>query len=275
MAGFSDDDAPITVRLPGGMLLPAQLEAIAVATARFASSTMELTRPGNLRVGGVGDPDAFAEAIADAGLLPSTRVRNVLASPLTGRLGGNADVRDLVWDLDDAIQTSATLAELPDGFWFGIDDGRGDVSGLRADVGAHLLDDTTAALLVSGVDTGVRTTDVVPSLIEAAELVLDGRRWATTEVTWPAITRPPVGWIEQDDGRVALGAGVPLGMLTSRVGEYLAAVDAPLVLTPWRSVLVCDLDEGVADAALRVLAPMGLIFDETSPWLAADHPGDR
>ncbi len=40
-----------------------------------------------------------------------------------------------------------------------------------------------------------------------------------------------------------------------------------MVITPWRSVLVCDLDEGVADVALRVLAPMGLVFDENSPWL--------
>ena len=77
-----------------------------------------------------------------------------------------------------------------------------------------------------------------------------------------------MGWIEQDDGRIALGAAVPLGVLRPRVAEYLAAIEAPLVVTPWRSVLVCDLDEGVADAALRVLAPLGLVFDENSPWLA-------
>jgi len=41
-----------------------------------------------------------------------------------------------------------------------------------------------------------------------------------------------------------------------------------MAITPWRSVLVFDLDEGVADAALRVLAPMGLVFDENSPWLS-------
>ncbi len=76
-----------------------------------------------------------------------------------------------------------------------------------------------------------------------------------------------MGWISQDDGRIALGAAVPLGVLQARVAEYLAAIDAPMVITPWRSVLVCDLDEGVADAALRVLAPMGLVFDENSPWL--------
>jgi precorrin-3B synthase len=40
-----------------------------------------------------------------------------------------------------------------------------------------------------------------------------------------------------------------------------------MVITPWRSVLVCDLTEEVADVSLRVLAPLGLVFDEKSPWL--------
>ncbi len=81
------------------------------------------------------------------------------------------------------------------------------------------------------------------------------------------VTKPPVGWIGQDDGRVALGAAVPLGVMPARVAEYLAAIQAPMVVTPWRSMLVCDLSEEVADLSLRVLAPLGLIFDENSPWL--------
>jgi precorrin-3B synthase len=81
------------------------------------------------------------------------------------------------------------------------------------------------------------------------------------------VARPPVGWLPQDDGRVTLGAAVPLGVLPARTAEFVGAVDAPVVITPWRSLLVCDLDEGVADVALRVLAPLGLIFDENSPWL--------
>jgi precorrin-3B synthase len=83
----------------------------------------------------------------------------------------------------------------------------------------------------------------------------------------PAAPRPPVGWIEQDDGRVALGAVVPLGVLSARQAQFVAAIDAPVVITPWRSLLVCDLAEGVADTSLRVLAPLGLVFDTTSPWL--------
>ena len=284
------DGALARVRLPGGMIGPGQLEALALAATRFGSATMELTSRGNVQIRGVTDPAALADAIADAGLLPSAtheRVRNVVASPLTGRRGGHADVRDLVRRLDVAIQASAVLAELPGRFLFGVDDGRGDVSGLGADAGVHLVDAETAALLVAGVDTGVRTTDAVSTLIEVAETfthLRDGAwrageladadtllrgltRTAEPGATWPPVTRPPVGWIDQDDGRVALGAGIRLGVLPARVAEYLAAVGAPLVITPWRSVLICDLDDGVADAALRVLAPLGLVFDENSPWL--------
>ena len=83
------------------------------------------------------------------------RVRNIVASPLSGRVGGHSDVRDSVGQLDTAIQAEPDLAALPGRFWFGIDDGRGDVSGLGADIGVHLLEDSVA-LLLAGRDTGVR-----------------------------------------------------------------------------------------------------------------------
>lgn len=286
------DGALARIRLPGGMISAAQLAALATAATEFGSAALELTSRGNVQIRGVTDAVGFADAVADAGLLPSAsheRVRNIVASPLTGRVGGLADVRNLVCDLDLAIQASTTLADLPGRFWFGVDDGRGDVSGLGADVGAHMLSADSAAVLVAGVDTGIRipASDVVDVLVEIARrfTMIRETAWRTTELddiarlldgfevtdapgrTWPPVLRPPVGWIGQDDGRVTLGAGVPLGVLAARVAEYLAATDAPLLITPWRSVLVCDLDEGVADVALRVLAPMGLVFDETSPWL--------
>jgi precorrin-3B synthase len=105
-------------------------------------------------------------------------------------------------------------------------------------------------------------------LVDSAPLLHDFTPSAEPGATWAPVVRPPVGWLSQDDGRIALGAAVPLGVLQARVAEYLAAIGAPMVITPWRSVLVCDLDEGVADVALRVLAPMGLVFDEHSPWLS-------
>lgn len=75
----------------------------------------------------------------------------------------------------------------------------------------------------------------------------------------------PIGWFVQSDERVALGAGVPLGSLPARTAEFLAAVERPIHVTPWRSLVLADLDEWAADQVLRVLAPMGLIFDANSP----------
>ncbi|RDH79276.1 precorrin-3B synthase [Mycolicibacterium moriokaense] len=288
------DGALARVRLPGGMIEPRQLEALAHAAVRFGSPAMELTSRGNIQIRGIADDqaaDALAGVIAEAGLLPSAtheRVRNIVASPLSGRLGGAADIRQWVGQLDAALCAEPALAALPGRFWFGIDDGRGDVSGLAADLGAHVADDSVAVLL-AGRDTGVRVSpaDAVQTLVSVATRFLQIRenawrvaefedtsalvdglaRVSTPGTTWPPVSRPPVGWITQDDDRVALGAAAPLGVLQARVAEYLAAIDAPLVITPWRSVLVCDLEDGVADAALRVLAPMGLVFDDGSPWL--------
>jgi precorrin-3B synthase len=285
------DGALARLRLPGGMITAAQLEGLAHTATEFGNGTLELTVRGNLQLRGVRDATAVAEAAAAAGLLPSPtheRVRNIVASPLSGRVGGLADVRPWVTELDIAIQADPDLARLPGRFLFGIDDGRGDISGLTADVGAQVLPDGVALLLAGG-DTGIRLTAgaVVATLITVARRFVEirGNAWRIAELddpsvlvsdfdpsapagtTYPPVLRPPVGWITQDDGRVALGAGVPLGVLTARQAEFVAAIAAPVVITPWRSLLVCDLPEGVADTSLRVLAPMGLVFDEHSPWL--------
>ncbi len=285
------DGALARIRLPGGTLTAAQLAALARVAREYGSSTLELTARGNVQVRGITDVTAASEAIANAGLLPSEtheRVRNIVASPLSGRAGGNLDVRPWVADLDAAICAEPSLVELGGRFWFSFDDGRADVSGLRADVGVHAFGDG-CALLLAGRDTGVRLTasEVVETLVVIATrfAAIRGTAWRIKELddiesllpgvelgdTFPAVTRPPVGWIDQDrpgqEGHVALGAAVPLGVLSAGVAEYLAAIEAPLVITPWRSVVVCDLDEAVADVALRVLAPLGLVFDENSPWL--------
>lgn len=285
------DGALARIRLPGGMIRTDQLAALAAAAETFGAGTLELTGRGNVQIRGIADPGAVATAVADAGLLPSPtheRVRNIVASPLSGRAGGLVDVRGWVGELDHALCSDPELAALPGRFWFSIDDGTGDVSGLCADAGLFVVDDGTSALLLDGTDTGVRLSaeHAVEALIEVARRFIDvrGNAWRVKELTdtapllagFTAVepagrrfppARPPVGWIDQDDDRVALGAAVPLGVLSARQAQFLAAIDAPVVITPWRSVLVCDLTEGVADTALRVLAPIGLVFDDTSPWL--------
>lgn len=291
------DGALMRVRLPGGVISAGGLEALAHLAADHGGGALELTSRGSLQIRGITDPGRVADGLARAGLLPSPtheRVRNIVSSPLSGRSGGLADVRDWVGALDRALQGDEALAALPGRFWFSIDDGRGDVSGLRADVGVQ-IGDTGVALLLAGADTGVRLSpdDAVDSMVEIARRfqAVRGKRWRVTELDDPseliddlAVTvpgpdgryphetgRPPVGWIAQTrdpvPDRVALGAAVPLGVLPARTAEFLAAIESPIVVTPWRSILVCDLTEEVADTSLRVLAPLGLVFDENSPWL--------
>ena len=291
------DGALMRVRLPGGVISAPGLESLAHLAADRGGGALELTSRGSLQIRGITDPAQVAGALAGAGLLPSPtheRVRNIVSSPLSGRSGGLADVRGWVGDLDRALQDDAALAALPGRFWFSIDDGRGDVSGLRADVGVQ-IGDTGVALLLAGVDTGIRLAadDAVNTMVEIARRFqsVRGKRWRITELDDPselvgdlAVTvtdpagryrhgagRAPVGWIPQTldpvRDRVTLGAAVPLGVLAARTAEFLAAIGAPIVVTPWRSILVCDLTEEVADTSLRVLAPLGLVFDENSPWL--------
>src|SRR5262249_30560974 len=148
------------------------------------------------------------------------RVRNIVASPLSGRAGGSIDVREWVGELDAVICSEPRLAGLGGRFWFSLDDGRADVSGLGADVGAHWTD-AGCALLLAGRDTGVRleVDDVAHTLAGIAVRFLEirGKAWRITELdnlstlvpgaelsaeTFPPVTTPPVGWITQNDGKI-------------------------------------------------------------------------
>lgn len=283
------------VRLPGGALTPAQLEVLADAAEQLADGALELTSRGNvqLRALAPGDELDLAERLAAAGLLPSLThetARNLVASPLSGRRGGQVDVRGLVTGFDAALRADPGLAGLPGRFLASFDDGSGDVTGLAADVGVHAVGPDELALVLAGADSGLRTGpgDAVAVLADAARAfqAVRGPAWRLAEVpggaghvlaalggaaTTPvelagADPVPPVGWLDQDDGLVSLAAVVPLGRLDATTARFLAAVERPLVVTPWRGVVVTDLDEGVAEALLRVVAPRGLVFDAASPW---------
>jgi precorrin-3B synthase len=186
------DGALVRVRLPGGIITSAQLATLSSVSSEFGSATLELTARGNVQLRGIADVTAVAEAIApllsEAGLLPSPtheRVRNIVASPLSGRAGGRADVRAWVSELDAAICAEPGLAELGGRFWFSLDDGRADVSGLGSDVGVHVLDDGVA-LLLAGRDTGVRLAvgDVAESLVALAVRFTEirGKAWRVNEL---------------------------------------------------------------------------------------------
>ncbi|MFD4443092.1 precorrin-3B synthase [Nocardia sp. NPDC058519] len=302
-------DGPLArIRVPGGRLEPTQLQALADAARDLGNGNLELTSRGNIQLRQVRDASELAQRLGAAGLLPSRtheRVRNIVASPLSGRVGGFADVHGLAVDLDAGLRGDPLLAELPGRVLFTLDDGRGDVSTLHGDIGIHAVGDDEFALLLAGADTGLRVTagEAVEVMLDAARGFLDLRgtsdsgQWRLHEIPGGVesvvetldrspVGEPlelgaphavPIGWLDQENGLVTLGAGVPLGTLSARTTEFLAAVERPVFVTPWRSLVITDLDEGPAETVVRVLAPMGLIFDANSPWLlvsaCAGRPG--
>jgi precorrin-3B synthase len=295
------DGALARVRLPGGIVTAGQLTVLAAAARDLGDGALELTSRGNVQLRGLG-PGADVELagrLTEASLLPSPahdRVRNVLASTLSGRTaGGHADVRAWAAAVDTGLRADADLAELPGRFLVTLDDGRGDVAGLGGDVGLLARADGTVALTLAGADSGVRV-----SAAEAADVVLAATRayrderaaqgaaaWRLTELPGgvdgvlarlgAAVTHPepvppaqsagPVGAVPQVDGRTALVAAVPFGRLDAATVGLLAAATSELQVTPQRSVAVPDLDPSAAAALAAELTSAGLVLDPGSPWL--------
>jgi precorrin-3B synthase len=313
----AEDGGLARIRVPGGALTRDALVALAGWARELGNGRLELTGRGNLQLRGLaaGAEADLSARLAAIGLLPSPphdRARNVLASPLSGRDGvGALDVRPLVAELDRRLCADPLLAGLPGRFLFALDDGRGDVAGQRADVAVLALPGQRVALLLGGLDSGLRLPArvAVTGLLAAATAFLrhrgDARVWRVAELPGgplrlvgdlevglgqalsddravgaggslpadrAAVTVPgrdlrgPIGRMEQIDGRVALGAAVPLGELTPARCQVLAAVaEREVLLTPWRSVVLPDLAPSVTGAALRRLTGAGLLVDPHAP----------
>jgi precorrin-3B synthase len=302
------DGALARVRVPGGALSVVQLRALSTAARDLGDGALELTSRGNVQLRGLrgGAEAELGDRLAAAGLLPSAThetVRNVLASPLSGRAGGLVDVRPWVPAFDAGLCADPALAGLPGRFLAAFDDGRGDVAGQAADVGVLALRPDSVALLLAGIDTGLRTTPdaAVGLALAATHAFLDercgqgGTAWRVAElaegpariaaalggslhdpVAVPAApTSGPAGAVPQDDGRTALVAVAPLGRLTAEQADLLTAVAVTdLRVTPWRSVVVPDLPDA---AAAGDFTAAGLVLDPLSPWLrvtaCAGRPG--
>ncbi|MFE9567265.1 cobalamin biosynthesis protein CobG [Streptomyces sp. NPDC006692] len=136
----ADDGRLARLRLPGGMLTNHQLDALATAAERYGDGHLGITSRGNAELRGLGDScgAGLAELLRGAGLLPSERherVRNIIASPLAGLDGlGHGDLRPWLRELDALLCGRDWTAALSGRFLFALDDGRGDVAGLGADV---------------------------------------------------------------------------------------------------------------------------------------------
>ncbi len=87
---------------------------------------------------------------------------------------------------------------------------------------------------------------------------------------------PLLGVVPQGDGRVAVGALVPLGRLAGDAIALLARAER-LVITTWRGVLVPDLSPQAAAGWVEALAAAGLPTEAESRWsgvtACAGRPG--
>ncbi|MBI0299410.1 nitrite reductase [Streptomyces sp. PRKS01-29] len=165
----ADDGALARIRVPGGLLTGRQAHALGRVAEELGDGRLDITSRGNAQVRGLA-PGCGAELAARlraAGLLPSDRhdrVRNIVASPLSGLDGaGHADVAAWVRELDAVLCEDTgdgapagrgELSGLSGRFLFALDDGRGDVAALGADVTLIATPGGGAVLWVGGPPAG-------------------------------------------------------------------------------------------------------------------------
>lgn len=243
------------VRIPGGFLTSQGISALVATTSELGDGRLELTSRGNVQLRGLAASAAaeLSGRLADAGLLPSfthERVRNIVASPLAG-LDSPVPLEPVVRALDAALCGSPRMAELSGRFLFAIDDGRGDVAALGADV------------VVDG-----RQPDAVERALDLASAFLDERD-ARGANAWRVADLPGLDLPNFRPERLsrpvrpglagrALVLAVPLGRLDAAQLAWLTGRE--LRVTPWRSIVLPDCAEIEAAAAL------GFGVRPDSPW---------
>ncbi|QWB28062.1 MULTISPECIES: precorrin-3B synthase [Streptomyces] len=299
----ADDGALARVRIPGGVLTVAQAETLGDVAVRLGDGDLHLTSRGNAQLRGLpgGCAGELAESLDAAGLLPShghERVRNIVASPLSGLDGrGFLDVRPWLTALDAALCASEAARALSGRFLFALDDGRGDVAGLDADVTVRATADGGAELTLGAAGQALRVgaEEAARAALAAAETFLEAARtsgdrvWRVDELSLSgdelldAVGRrlraegirherrdretvrtagPPPGVLG-----TALSVHVPLGRLSAHQWRELTRVAAgELRLTPWRGV-VLPTHGTDPDVSLARLAATGLVTGPGDPWL--------
>lgn len=278
------------VRVPGGRLTSAQLDVLRIAAAELGDGRLELTSRGNVQIRGLNahGPRELSDRLFTAGLLPSIaheRVRNILASPLSGLdQESRYDVLPVVTALDQDLCARPVLADLPGRFLFALDDGRGDLADVQADVAVRALDERAAVLSLGGRGVRVEWTDVPELMLAAAEafLAVRDQEWRIAEVSGgenrilERLGLQADEVLETSARRVTAGVHgsalvvtVPLGSLTQDQAALLAHDGHEVRITPWRSVVV---PMGAAG-----LEEVGLVTTPDSVWegvtACAGQPG--
>lgn len=270
------------MRLPGGVVTGTQWLAVATAATQLGNGQLELTSRGNLQVRGLepGAQKLLEDRLTEAGLLPSLtheRVRNLLASPLTGRDGaGLLDVRRLIGEFDELLCGRRALGALSGRFLFALDDGRGDVRQADADITTVAVSATSVELLLAGTPTGLRVpvSAAVHLMLAAAEAFLaererdganawrlgelaDGAARIAARVAGSAETAAASPLATEPLGAVSLAK--PLGAVSPRIPQ-----PGPVALSDGSTALVIGIPLGRLNAAqASTLTSPELIL---TPW---------
>lgn len=266
----ADDGLLVRLRLVGGRVPAAALQALAAIADDLGDGRIHVTGRANLQLRAMpGDEHGLAvhalAPIVATGLLPSLThelARNVMVSPQTGLAGGRADLRPVAAELDRLVCADDRLSALPGRFLFVLDDGRGDLIARTADLGVVALDERVGRLRIGDAwgpvvplaSAAAAMAGLAAAFVEARGTGPDAA-WHVTELAEPPAALATIARSEPPDPRLpepapALPYGaVPGGHHVAVPDDGLdrAAVDAladraatggDLVVTPWRGVLV-------------------------------------
>jgi precorrin-3B synthase len=273
---------------------------LSAAIAGDHGGEVHLAARGALGIRDLRDEEELLRRAAGHGLFPDAthdRARDIIASPLAGRLPGHGDLGDLPGQLATALRVNQDGSGLNDRFLFGLDDGSGDVLAHSPDLAAVAGGPGgVLRLVVAGRDTTV-SVPVADAASVMASAAAEFTRCAEGASRIPpsgrlhdlvvvhltahpltsthddgapatmAVEVPPVGWIDTSDGLVSLLAVVPHGVVPARLAEFLGAVERPSTVSADGVIGLHGLTEGMAEQVVRVLAPMGMVFDAASPWV--------
>lgn len=261
------DGALVRLRVVGGEISQTELAKLSSVAIAYGDGNIRLTRRANLQLRALphtagGLPADLVAAFEDTGLLPSPThelVRNIMVSPLSGSIGGRADIWGVAHDLDAILCADPAFAGLPGRFLFVLDDGRGDLAGRTNDLGLVALDSEVAQIRVGTESWGdvVGLDRVADALGEIAREFLGARgegttaHWNIDELVHPLasagrgrdkrakVSAPPLDYGPVADAPGLTHVRVPDGVLTPELTATLLGSDHErLVVTPWQGVLV-------------------------------------
>ena len=286
------------IKLPGGLLLADQADAVADAAERYASGVIEATNRGNLQIRGIGnDHSALIERLLIADLGPREAagddVRNLMLSPLAGLdRGMSFDARPLAGEILDLLEGTPRFHRLSAKFAIQLDAGE-DLAMLDHPhdlwLSAMCLEgEAWLAFGLAGCPAGGQALGAVP-LSEGVRLVgavldrfLDLASTEQSRMRQLLATYPVRQFIEGlglDMRRDAVvlafrrpAAGSPwLGALPQRCNERVALGVAPPLgrLTPAMLRGAARLARRLGDGSLRVTPWQSLVLVNLEPDLVS------